>query len=96
MSAEHGERVERVTLSDAIAFIVGQTGYDFDRRTFLRWCEAGCVEVDATTHEITAHKVGGLWYIERHSLSQLIAFLNGKNCGFWLVCGWFTAGLNGA
>lgn len=66
---------ERVTLNDALEFLKRETGYDFERRTFLRWCEAGVIEINEQQIEIETAKVGGLWYLTRASLEVLRAFL---------------------
>ena len=71
------QSAERVTITDALQFIAGRTGYDFDRRTFQRWCEDGCVEIDEQRLEIICQKVGGLWYISRESLEHFVTFLLG-------------------
>ena len=69
---------ERVTITDALAYIRDRAGYDFDRRTFQRWCETGCVEIDEQRLEIICQKVGGLWYVSRASLDEFVTFLCGR------------------
>lgn len=66
---------ERVTVSDALQFISARTGYHFERRTFLRWCESGAIEVGEQLIEIETQKVGGLWYITRQSIERVISTL---------------------
>jgi hypothetical protein len=68
---------ERVTITDALIYLHERTGYDFDRRTFQRWLEDGCVQIDEQRLEISCQKVGGLWYISRESLDEFVTFLLG-------------------
>ncbi len=71
-STQKIERNERVTVSDALAYVTTQSGFIFEDRTFRRWCESGCVKVNDLEIEIETIKVGRLWFITRRSLEFLI------------------------
>ncbi|HSE98103.1 MAG TPA: hypothetical protein VLD57_07500 [Blastocatellia bacterium] len=69
-------RPEHVLITDALIYIRERTGYDFERRQFTRWIEAGEVLIDGVSQELESTMVGGRWYIRRESLDLLVGALN--------------------
>ncbi|MEW6129580.1 MAG: hypothetical protein AB1757_21245 [Acidobacteriota bacterium] len=67
---------ERVTITDALAYIKEKSGHDFERRTFTRWLEQGSVSIDGIDIKINAKLIEGKWKIGRDSLENLIKELN--------------------
>ncbi len=70
------KQLERVVLTDALSYIKEQTGYDFERRTFLHWIEQGFVKLNGNEFNLIADKIGERYYINRANLDNLIVFLN--------------------
>jgi hypothetical protein len=68
---------ERVTITDALAYIRERTGYDFSPRQFRLWLESGEVEHDGAAIQIEAHQVEGRWYVRRSSLDAFVTALLG-------------------
>jgi hypothetical protein len=66
---------EFVLIADALAFIQSRSGFEFERRQFLRYCESGAVQIDGVELKLVTLQIGQRWFIARRSVEAIVAFI---------------------
>lgn len=71
--------MEKVRLTDALAYLKKKAGIDFERKTFIRYLESGEIRVDGKPVKLIARKIEDRWFVDRSSLDDLIAVINSQH-----------------
>jgi hypothetical protein len=66
---------EFVLIADALEFIEARSGFSFERRQFIRYCESGLVQIDGKTLELVTLKVGERWFVARRSIEAIVTLI---------------------
>jgi hypothetical protein len=75
MASNEGAREEYVLIGDALVFIKARSGFVFERRQFLRYCEAGVVQIGGAWLELQSVQIGERWYITRRSIDAIVRMI---------------------
>ena len=70
--------MEKVRLTDALAYLKKKAGVDFERKTFIRYLESGEIKVNGNPIPLTARKIEERWFVDRSSLDDLIRAINSQ------------------